>query len=139
MTSDTSIPIVLLSIVKPPNFPPYFTGDLTKSLEINLEDSLPGQEWVIQLPSIFDPNWDDFSLTVKGLNDKFMFFDQKKQTLTFKGVIEEFIGDYEINLILTDTLFAERENKIKISVVRKALFQGVKIIEGNETQSDGKD
>ena len=47
VTSDTSIPIVLLKIVKPPNFPPYFNGDLAKSLEINLEAANPGQEWKI--------------------------------------------------------------------------------------------
>jgi hypothetical protein len=36
---------------------------------------------------------------------------------------------------LTDTLFAKKENRVKISIVRKALFKGVEINDGNNTES----
>jgi len=48
-----------------------------------------------------------------------MFFDSKNSVITFKGLIDEFIGTYELNLILTDSLYAKKENKIKVSIVRK--------------------
>lgn len=47
VVSDKSVAIVKLSIVKPPIFAPFFSGDLPKFLEINLESALPEQTWVI--------------------------------------------------------------------------------------------
>ena len=115
--SDPNVNFITYEIIKPPNFPPYFTGEVQKDISINLSTLKANQVVTYTIPSYTDPNWEEVTLTVAHLRD-FMHFDGI-DTIQFKGMNEKNLGSYIFDLILTDERGMQKIEEVKLNITNK--------------------
>ena len=103
------------------NYAPFFKADLESlKVEVSQNDT---ESTVYGLPEVFDPNGDQVSLEVSGL-ENFMKIEDYQLTVEHEGAEA---GNYTLAITLSDPFGAEREYTVDIEVAF--------ILEENSTES----
>ena len=129
-TSPLDFPTVVLQIVKRPNIPPFFFGELDSQilLDLNLLDETSIVTFVF--PEVLSMNvWAQVWISVDNLPSFATYSNETLESsqLQFTGLTNEMIGVYTIRINVIDNELDSTEYEIKVEVDKPYVFAGVNI------------
>ena len=111
---------------------PVFFEEPSPDIVVDLNELGNSTTFSLIMPEVYDKNpWDELKVEIftdKSLNP-LVSFDMELGELKIQDVTDDLIGEYELNIFLSDDKLGVTEYELTLIIVRPELFQGVVIEE----------